>query len=369
MKLFEFMAKELFSQQGIPVPKGRVAKSPHEAAKVCGEIGPVVIKSQILSGGRGKAGGIKFADTPDEAAAMAESILGTDLKGFIVDTLLVEQKIKIEQELYLAITIDKANRCPVLIASAFGGMDIEELPEDKLVKHYIDVGIGIRPYLLRQLTGKLGLGGSIAQQAGDIISKLYTLFRQQDAELVEINPLVISGDKVMAADGKVIIDDEAIFRASNNLPRTEERTELEVKAAELGISYVQLDGDIAVMANGAGITMATLDILKQYGGRPANFMDAGGGAGVEPTAKALEILLATKPKAILVNIFGGITRCDDVAKAFAQVKQSRGINVPMVIRLIGTNQDEGVRILKEVGIDSYRTIREAVEKVVNIACA
>ncbi len=366
MKLFEFMAKELFAQYGIPIPRGKVVKSPEEAAEASREIGPVVVKSQILSGGRGKAGGIKFADTPQEAADMARSILGTDLKGFVVDTLLVEEKIKIEQELYLAITIDKAARSPILISSASGGMDIEELPEEKLVKHNIDVGIGLQPYLARELARKLGLTGAAAQQAAEIIVKLYKLFREKDTELVEINPLVVSGDKVLAADGKINIDDEALFRLDDSVPRTEERTELEQKAAALGISYVQLDGDIAVMANGAGITMATLDILQYYGGRPANFMDAGGGAGVEPTAKALEILLASKPRAILVNIFGGITRCDDVAKAFAQVKQTRGIDVPMVIRLVGTNQEEGVRILKENGIDSYRTIKEAVEKVVAI---
>ncbi|MDA8441591.1 MAG: ADP-forming succinate--CoA ligase subunit beta [Peptococcaceae bacterium] len=369
MKLFEFMAKELFARNGIPIPQGRVVRVPSEAAAACQTIGSVVLKSQILSGGRGKAGGIKFADTPDEAATAAGEILGTELKGFTVDTLLVEQKLQIDQELYLAITIDKAAQCPVLIASAFGGMDIEDLAEDKLVKHNIDVGIGIMPYLTRELNRKLGLSGVLAQQAAEIFTNLYKVFREYDAELVEINPLVVSGEKLVAADGKVTIDDEAMFRVGELVPHTEERTDLEIKAAELGISYVQLEGDIAVMANGAGITMATLDILQHYGGHPANFMDAGGGAGIEATAKALEILLATQPKAILVNIFGGITRCDDVATAFAQVKQSRGIDVPLVIRLVGTNQAEGVRILQENGIDSFRTIKEAVEKVVQIANA
>jgi len=366
MKLFEFQAKQLFAQYGIAVPKGKVVNSPEEAAEAAREIGPAVIKSQILSGGRGKAGGIKFSDTPQEAADAARSILGTDLKGFIVDTVLVEQKIKIDRELYLAITIDKGTRSPILISSAFGGMEIEDLPEEKLVKYTIDINLGIRSYLARDLARRLNLSGGLAEQAADIIVKLYKLLREKDAELVEINPLVISGDQILAADGKITIDDDALFRVGDSVPHTEERTELEQKAAALGISYVQLDGNIAIMANGAGITMATLDILKHYGGSPANFMDAGGGAGVEATAKALEILLSAKPKAILVNIFGGITRCDDVAKAFSMVKKSRGIDVPMVIRLVGTNQDEGVKILEEVGINSYRTIQEAVEKVVEI---
>lgn len=369
MKLFEFMAKDLFAQYGIAVPKGKVVKNPEDAAAAGREIGPCVIKSQILSGGRGKAGGIKFADTPEETAAAAKAILGTDLKGFIVDTVLVEQKIKIEQEMYVAITIDKGTRSPIFIASASGGMDIEELPEEKLVKHIIDVSIGLKPYLASDLARRLGLTGTLATQAADIIVKMYKILRDNDAELVEINPLVISGDTIIAADGKVTVDDDAMYRVNKSIPRTEERTERELKASELGITYVQLEGDIAVMANGAGMNMATLDILEYFGGKPANFMDAGGGAGVEATAKALEILLSAKPKAILVNIFGGITRCDDVANAFAIVKNTRGIDIPMVVRLVGTNETEGVRILQENGINSYRTIKEAVEKVVAIANA
>ncbi len=369
MKLFEFMAKDIFREYGISVPRGKVARSPEEAALAARDIGPVVIKSQILSGGRGKAGGIKFADTPEEAALAAKEILGLNLKGYIVDTVLIEEKLNIEQELYLAITIDKAARSPILIASAYGGMDIEDLSEDKLIKRSIDVSLGIKPYLARDLARRLGLSGDLAEQASDAIISLYRLFCDKDAELAEINPLVISEGRILAADGKLTIDDEALFRLDQAVPRVEERTERERKAAELGISYVELDGNIAVMANGAGITMATLDILQHFGGRPANFMDAGGGAGVEPTAKALEILLSANPRAVLVNIFGGITRCDDVARAFVQVKQTRGIPVPLVIRLVGTNQAEGVRILQENGIDSYRTIKEAVEKVVEIASA
>jgi succinyl-CoA synthetase beta subunit len=369
MKLFEYMAKEIFQEYGISVPRGKVARNPEEAAQVARQIGSVVVKSQILSGGRGKAGGIKFADTPEEAALAAQEILGTELKGYVVDTVLVEEKIKIDQELYLAITIDKAVRRPILIASAFGGMDIEDLPEEKLIKRNIDVSIGIKPYLARDIARRLGLSGEVAEQASKLIISLYRLFSEKDAELAEINPLVISGNTVLAADGKLTIDDEALFRVDQGIPRVEERTEREKKAADLGISYVELDGNIAVMANGAGITMATLDILQHYGGRPANFMDAGGGAGIEPTAKALEILLSSNPKAVLVNIFGGITRCDDVARAFVQVKQSRGIPVPLIIRLVGTNQEEGVRILQENEIHSYRTIKEAVEKVIEITSA
>ena len=371
MKMFEYMGKELFSKFGLPVPKGKMVTNPDEAAAVAAEIGaPVVIKSQVLSGKRGKAGGIKFADTPEEAKAAAQELLGMTIQGLPVEILLVEQKLQIDKELYLSITIDNAARKPVLIASAHGGMDIEEVAEELIIKKQIDVELGMQGFIARDVVRKMGI--SLATPHGKelvkVITTLYKIFIQKDADLVEINPLVFSGDKVIAADAKVTIDDEALYR-QKDLPRVEERTATEKAAHDLGLSFVELDGDIGVMANGAGITMGTLDALSYYGGKPANFLDAGGGTGEEGTAKALELILARNPKAIIINIFGGITRCDDVANAFASVKKKTGIPVPVVIRLVGTNQEAGRAILKEVGIEAYDFMQDAAMKAVELSKA
>lgn len=366
MKLFEYMGKELFKEYGIPVPEGKVASSAEEAGEIASKIGSVVVKSQILSGKRGKAGGILFADSVQDAKQAAEKILGTELRGFTVEKILVEEKIAIDKEFYLAIALDGAAKKPVVLASVEGGMDIEEVPEEKIVKENIDVTIGLQPFVARKITSKLGLAGNTAKQIQQILGKIYRMFVDLDAELVEINPLVLSGQKIMAADAKITIDDDALFR-QKRLPVVEERTEAEQKAHALGLSYVELDGDIAIMANGAGITMATLDIIQHYGGSPANFLDAGGGASMEQMAKALEILLSTNPKAILINIFGGITRCDDVANAFIKVKESREIPVPVVIRLVGTNEQEGVNILQQHGIKAFKTMHEAAQEAVKLA--
>lgn len=367
MKLFEYMAKEIFGSNGLPVPKGQVFTEAEKVAEFVAQTGPVAIKSQILSGGRGKAGGIKFANTPEEAAAKAKELLATDIKGLKVEKVLVEEKISIEREIYLAITVDGAKRKPVLLTSVAGGVDIEQVPEDQLVKRLIDISIGLNPYAAREITRQLGLSGQLAREAADIMLKLYRIFRAYDAELVEINPLVIANGHVIAADAKMTIDDEISFRFREDVPVVEERTPVEQRARDLGISYVELDGEIGVMANGAGITMATLDLIKEFGSSPRNFMDAGGGASMEATARALEILLETKPKALLINIFGGITRCDDVAQAFVQVQNSMNIQIPVVIRLVGTNEEAGIEILRQNGINSYKKIDEAVAKVVALS--
>lgn len=367
VKLFEYMGKELFAQYGIRVPRGKTAATAEEAAQAAAEISaPVVIKSQVLTGKRGKGGGIKFASNPKEAQELSAAILGMTVQGYRVEKVLVEEQLQINKELYVAITIDGSAKRPVLIASVQGGMDIEEVPEDFIVKVYIDPYLGVQPYLAREITRRLGLSGPPAKEMQRLLPLLYKIFKEKDAELVEINPLMISGEQLIAADAKVTIDDEALYR-QKDLPRVEERTPLEKMAHDAGLSYVQLDGNIAVMANGAGITMGTLDIIQHYGGSPANFLDAGGGTGMEGTAKALEILLATNPKVILINIFGGITRCDDVANALAKVKKEKGISVPVVIRLVGTNEEEGVRILKENGFEAYRKMEEAAAKAVELA--
>jgi len=366
MKLFEYMGKDLFREHGIPLPEGRVATTPEEVQGAAAEIGPVVIKSQVLAGKRGKAGGISFADTPEEAREEAERILQMEIGGYPVECVLVESKIQIDREYYLSITIDGALRSPVVLASLEGGMDIEEVPEELIVKYPLDVSIGLKPFAAREICRRLGLKGTEAKEFGAILVKLYRLFCARDAELVEINPLVVSGDRLLAADAKVTIDDDALFR-QKDLPVVEERTDLEKKANELGLAYVELEGDIAVMANGAGMAMATLDMIDYYGGKPANFLDAGGGAGVEQTARALELLLATEPRVIMINIFGGITRCDDVANAFATVKKEKGIDMPVVFRLVGTNEEEGRKILEETGVDAYPTMQESAQKAAELA--
>ncbi len=366
MKLFEFMGKELFKQYGIPVPEGRVVQTPQDAAAAAETIGSVVIKSQVLTGKRGKAGGIAFVDDPETARREAERLLGMEIGGFRVENLLVEGKIKIEKELYLAITLDGEKRCPLILASLEGGMDIEEVPEELIVKYPVDVSLGLQSFMAREICRQLQLQGEAAKAFSALLAKLFRLFQEMDAELVEINPLVISGDQMLAADAKVTIDDDALFR-HKNLPLVEERTDLEKKAHELGLAYVELDGDVAVMANGAGMAMATLDMLNYYGGKPANFLDAGGGAGVEQTARALELLLATGPKVIMINIFGGITRCDDVAQAFATVKKQKDLDIPVVFRLVGTNEEAGLEILKGIGVRAYRTMQETAQKAVELS--
>lgn len=364
MKLYEYMVKNILQNHGIPTPKGYVFSSPEGIEEFVVSIGPAVIKSQILSGGRGKAGGIKFADTPEEAVARAKELFASQLKGSKVNELLVEEKLKIDQEIYLALTIDRAHRQPVLIASKAGGMEIEQVPEELMIKRLIDVTVGVQPYTTREITRRLGVSGEVAEKLSDLLLKLYQIFVTYDAELVEINPLAISGFDVYAADGKMTLDDDASFRFRSDVPHVEEKTELEKKASALGIAYVDLEGEIGVMANGAGITMATLDLIKDQGMNARNFMDAGGGASRKTVAQAMEILLSTQPKSLLINIFGGITRCDEVAQAFIDVKNSMEINIPVVIRLVGTNEEAGIDILRANGIESFRNINDAVTAVV-----
>jgi succinyl-CoA synthetase beta subunit len=365
MKYYEYLGKEVLKKYGIPVPNGRVVFQGDRVAPIVEELGSVVLKAQVLSGKRGKSGGIKFTNNPSEAELLVKNMFSGGLSGLNMEAVLIEEKIKIDKELYLAITIDSTLKAPIILASFHGGMDIEEVPEDFILKYPVDVFIGIQPFIGRELARKLGLPGILTNQFVSILINLYRLFKDLDAELAEINPLVISGDKLIAADAKITIDDDALYR-QKDIPYVEERTDAEQKANAIGLAYVELDGDIAVMANGAGITMATLDTLKYFGGSPANFLDAGGGAGTDKTAKALEILLSTNPKAILINVFGGITRCDDVAKAFLKVKETTGIPVPVVIRLVGTNEEQGVNLLKEVGIQAYKNMKEAVSKVVEL---
>jgi succinyl-CoA synthetase beta subunit len=369
VKMFEYMGKELFAKYGIPTPKGRMVTNPEDAAKVATEIGgPCVVKSQVLSGKRGKAGGIKFPNTPEEARAAAKEVLAMTIQGLPVECVLVEEKLKIDKELYMSITIDGSAKQAVMIASAYGGMEIEAQPEEYIIKKHIDPELGMHPFFARDVVRRMGvaINSPHGKEMVKIVQILYKICKEKDAELVEINPLVFSDDRVIAADAKVTIDDDAMFRMVD-LPFVEDKSPAERAAADLGLSFVELEGDIAVMANGAGITMGTLDTLQAFGGTARNFLDAGGGTGREQTAKALKILLGLKPKSMFINIFGGITRCDDVANAFKDVSaELGGFPIPVVIRLVGTNQEEGRAILKSIGIEAFDFMQDAARRVIEL---
>ncbi len=363
------MAKGVLTSVGVPVPQGRLAETPEEAAAAARELGPVAVKAQVLVGGRGKAGGVRLAGGPDEARAAAAAILGMDIHGLPVERVYCEERLEISQEIYLAIALDAAGRRPLLIASARGGVEIEQVPEKDIVRRGIDLPWGLPPYVARQVAARLQLPAALTSPFSDIACKLYRAFRECDAELVECNPLAVAGGRLVVADARLNLDDDAVWRHPE-LPRTSEATELESRVRALGLSFVELEGDIAVMANGAGITMATLDVLQHFGGRPRNFLDAGGGAAAGPMAQALDILLATGPRAVLINIFGGITRCDEVAAAILQVSESRGgIPVPVVVRLVGTNEEQGTAMLRQAGMSAFTSMREAAERVVALAAA
>ena len=366
MKLLECMAKDVLAAAGVDVPQGRRCTTPAEAGEAARALGPVAVKAQVLVGGRGRAGGIRLADTPEEAVAHAEAILGMEIKGERVHEVLCEQRLRIDQELYLALAVDTSARRPVLIASAKGGMAIEEVADKDIVRRHLDVAWGLLPYQARQVAARLGLRPPLTAQFCDVASRLYQVFRARDAELVECNPLAVVDGRLMAADARLNVDDDALWR-QKDLPRTDESTPLEARVRALGLAFVQLDGDIAVMANGAGITMATIDALQRFGGRPMNFLDAGGGAATGPTAEALDNLLSTGPRAVLVNIFGGITRCDEVARAILQVRERRGSGTPLVVRLVGTNEAEGTDLLRQGGISAFTSMQEAAERVVALA--
>jgi len=365
LKLYEHMGKELFARCGIPVPRGKLVETVDQAGEAAAELGEVVIKSQVLTGKRGKAGGIAFVSNPGEAKKEAARIFDLKFDGLTTEKLLVEEKIQIEQELYLALTIDGAARRPLVLASLDGGMDVEEVAEERMIRWPVDNTIGLQDYMVREICRRMGVTGSLQKEFVKFMPKLYRMFREMDAELAEINPLALTPDGLIAADAKVTIDDDALYRHPQ-LPRITEKTALELKAEELDLAYVELGGDIAVMANGAGITMATLDMVQHYGGDPANFLDFGGGADIDKTTQALELLLATAPKVLLINIFGGITRCDVVAEAFVRVKENKGIELPVSFRLVGTNESEGRAVLEKEGIKTFNSMDEAVRHAVGL---
>lgn len=376
MKLFEYEAKEIAQQYGLLVPRGIVASTPQEAKEAFQKLNqPSMIKTQVLVAGRGKAGGIKPASNPDEAFEVAKTLLAMTIKGEKVAKVLVEQKLASKHERYLSIVVDRSSRCYTLLCSTEGGVDIEQIAiqsPEKIIRHKIDPLIGLQPFESRLVARRLGYSGKQMNQLTSVISKLYEIMLDYDAELIESNPLIeTENGELVAADLRILLDDNSLFRHQKFLERMKtfepDMTDLEVKAREKDLAYVELDGEVGIIGNGAGLVMATLDMILDYKGKPANFCDVGGGASEERIASALEIVLANpRVKVLLINIMGGITRCDDVARAILDIQKKMGIAKPMVIRLVGTNEEEGQRILAAANIPSLNSMEEAAAKAVEL---
>jgi succinyl-CoA synthetase beta subunit len=378
MKLHEYQARDILERFGLPVTGGGVATTPEEARRIAEQIGgKVVVKAQVQVGGRGKAGGVKLADTPDQAEDVARQILGMDIKGLIVEKVLVAEAITYDKEIYLSAILDRATKRIVMIASAEGGVEIEEVAKtnpEAIIKLPADPLLGLQPYQAMQLAFDIGLkDGKQARQFARIAMGIFKIFKDMDASLVEINPLVIKADGMLQAlDSKILLDDSAFFRHTDfeTLRDTADEPAAEQQAREAGITFIKLDGDIGCMVNGAGLAMATMDVVKMYGGEPANFLDIGGGANAQKVAAALNIILSdTNVKAVLINIFGGITRGDEVAKGIVAALGQISRQVPMVVRLVGTNAEEGGRILADANLIPASSLGEAAQKVVEVARA
>ena len=389
MKVHEYQAKRILADGGVPVPRGGPATSPEEARTVAESLGGgAVVKAQVHAGGRGKAGGIKVVSSPAEAAEAAGGMLGTRLvtfqtgpEGVPVDAVLVEEPLDIARELYVGIVTDGAARGPVVMVSEAGGMDIEEVAEttpDKIIRVAIDPGLGLQPYQGRRIAYGLGMGPAQVRPVASMMQALYGIFRDSDCSLVEINPLAVTSDgRVLAADAKIDFDDDALFRHSDLVVLHDPAQDdpLEAQAAEYGISYVKLDGGVGCMVNGAGLAMATMDVIGQTGAGPANFLDVGGGADEEKVARALHIILSDPGvKAVLINIFGGILRCDVVARGMLQAAKENPLmdSTPMVVRMLGTNAEEGRGILSESDlgvrlVDDLAGAARAVDEVLGVA--
>jgi len=377
MKLLEYQAKEQFVAAGIPVKEGRVARTVEQVVDAANLLGPIAVKAQVPIGGRGKAGGIKLARTPEEARVAAEAILGMDIKGFTVHELWCEQAAEVEREIYLGVTLDRDSRKLVIILSAAGGMDIEEVAEtapEKIVKFHPHPFRGALPFELRSMVFEAGLGELVGKLV-PIIQRLYAMAVATDALTCEINPLaVVKGGEVIALDGKLEVDENAEFRHKDlEKYRSDEAgtgDPLEIEAKKRGLTYVHLDGDVGILGNGAGLVMNTLDLVKAAGGRPANFLDIGGGARAEVVKNSLDMILQDPAvKSIFINIFGGITRGDEVARGVIAARDELGIKVPLVVRMTGTAEVEGRKLLEEAGIIPGVSAPEAAAKAVELARA
>jgi succinyl-CoA synthetase beta subunit len=375
MKIHEYQAKEIITAAGIPTPKGRVATSVSDARSIAEEIsGPIVVKAQVHVGGRGKAGGVKLAKTPQEAEAHAKSILGMDIKGLTVKKVLVAEAVEIASEAYVGVVIDRSIRRPVLIVSAAGGVEIEEVAKktpEKIVKLPLDPLLPFQPFQARRVAYALYKKPGVVAQASDVIAKLVNVFWQNDCSLIEINPLVVTPqERVIAIDAKINFDDNAAWRhpewEAMRDPDSEDPSEVEAKANDL--SFVKLDGNIGCVVNGAGLAMATMDLVKRYGGEPANFLDIGGSSNPQKVITAMKIILRdSQVRAILFNIFGGITRCDDVAKGIVQAVKELKPRVPIVVRLTGTNEREAKMILEETKLPVAASMDDVVRRTIALA--
>jgi succinyl-CoA synthetase beta subunit len=384
MKIHEYQAKQILARFGVSIPRGEVASTPADARAVAERLGgTVVVKAQIHAGGRGKAGGIKLAHDSAAAAQAGEAILGkklvtaqTGAEGRIVNRVLIEEGLQVARELYLGIVIDRSTASPVFMASSDGGVEIEvvaaEHPE-RILKEFVDPSLGFQPFQARRLAFGLGIDSTLVNSASRLFLNLYRAFEAVDASLVEINPFVVTQDgRLLALDAKINLDDNALSRHADlrELRDLNEEDPLEIKASEYSLNYIRLDGNVGCMVNGAGLAMATMDIIQYAGGRPANFLDVGGGASEEQVRRGFEIIL-TDPnvRAVLINIFGGIMRCDIVAKGVVAAVGSLGISVPIVVRLEGTNVELGRKVLQESGLNFTvaHTMKDAAEKVVALA--
>jgi len=385
MKIHEYQAKAILAKFGVPVPSGEVTFNAAEADGIARRLGTkvVVVKAQIHAGGRGKGGGVKLAKSPEEAVSLAKAMLGMTLvthqtgpEGRVVSRVLVEQGLDIKRELYLSMLLDRQAGKPVIMASAAGGMDIEEVAAktpERIVRVHVDPGVGIVPFEARQLAFGIGLDASLVSKFVKLVSSLYDAFIATDASLVEINPLIVTGDgELLALDAKVNFDDNALYRHADikELRDLGEEDPLEIEASKFNLNYIHLDGNIGCMVNGAGLAMATMDIIKLAGGEPANFLDVGGGANAEQIRNAFKILMSDKNvKAVLINIFGGILRCDVLAQGVIAAVKELGVRVPIVIRMEGTNVQEGKRLLKEsqMNFTTADSMDEAAKTVVKLA--
>lgn len=378
MDLLEYQGKQLFARHGIPVPDGRPARSVAEAVAAANEIGyPCVVKAQVKIGGRGKAGGIKVAANEDEAREHANAILGMDIRGFTVHEVWVEGASEIAAEYYASIIFDRSAKKPLIMLSTRGGMDIEAVAEeepDAIATLHVDPLLGFQDFHGRRLAFEAGVDADLVRPIGAFLARLYSTFVAEETMLVEVNPLIVTPERGVAAlDAKVTLDDNALLRHPENAELRDPSAEdaQEQMAHERGLTYVKLDGDIGILGNGAGLVMSTLDVVAQYGGSPANFLDAGGGSKAEAITSAVEVILSNpNVKAVLFNIFGGITRCDEVANGLIEAFRQISPTVPFVVRLDGTNDVEGRRILAEAALPNVHTastMNEAAEKVVELA--
>jgi len=374
MKIHEYQARELFRKYAIPVTDGILCHTIAEVEKAAAELNRmVVVKAQVLTGGRGKAGGVKLARTVNDAVSAAQKILGMDIKGYTVEKVLVADAVEIQKEYYVGMTIDRNSKSVLFMGSAEGGVEIEEVAKvnpDAIHKIPIDPDLGMTDFMARKIAFKLFSDINMVKQATDIFKKMYKLCIETDASLVEINPLVITdGNKLMAIDGKMNFDDNALYRqaeiAAMNEPDEDEKKEIAAK--ESGLTYIRLDGNIGCMVNGAGLAMASMDVIKHFGGNPANFLDIGGSSSPQKVIDAMNLLMSDKNvKVIMINIFGGITRCDDVAKGLVTALKQLNVDIPIVIRLSGTNAEEGLRILAENNLPTVGSLSEAAQAAIRL---